>query len=170
MKIICKLDDKTVLGKDGLSSKPPRITARAIVQNKCELFAVMYSEKFNLYSLPGGGVEDGEDIIGALKREILEETGCSCDKISEIGIVYENRACHDFTQKNHYFAVSTDHTPTKANLTDKERENKTEVQWHTFEDMLRLISCAAHTTEQRKYIQARDVAAINEFKNTFYFE
>ena len=170
MKIICKLNDKIVLNQEGFSIKSPRITARAIVKNPNGLFAVMYSEKFNLYSLPGGGVEIGEDIIGALKREILEETGCTCDDIRELGIVYENRACHDFTQKNHYFAVTTYHIPASTSLTEKELENKTEVQWHSFKDMLSLISSANHSTEQRKYIQARDMAAINEFKNTFCIE
>ena len=90
MKHICELNDKIILGLDGLSSKAPRMTARAIVKNHDGLYAVMYADKFKLHSLPGGGVEDGEDVLAALHREVYEETGCVCDKIQELGIVTEN--------------------------------------------------------------------------------
>lgn len=56
MKLICELNDMIILGTDGLSTKPPRITARAIVKNQEGLYAVMYADKFRLHSLPGGGV------------------------------------------------------------------------------------------------------------------
>ena len=63
MKQICELNDKNVLGTEGMSTKAPRITARAIVKNQDGLHAVMYADKFRLHSLPGGGVEDGEDVL-----------------------------------------------------------------------------------------------------------
>ena len=47
----------------------------------------MHSLKFGLYSLPGGSVEENEEIITALHREVMEETGCSCDKVEELGMV-----------------------------------------------------------------------------------
>ena len=98
MKQICELNDKIILGQEGLSKKAPRITARAIVKNQDGLYAVMYADKFKLHSLPGGGVEDGEDVLTALRREVYEETGCICDEIKELGIVAENRASLDYTQ------------------------------------------------------------------------
>lgn len=75
MKLIKEITDKEILGTEGLSSAKPRITARAILKRRDGLYAVMYSEKFNLYSLAGGGIEKDENIITALKREIMEETG-----------------------------------------------------------------------------------------------
>ena len=92
MEQICELNDKIILGTEGLSTKAPRITARAIVRNQDGLYAVMYADKFKLHSLPGGGVEDGEDVLTALRREVYEETGCVCDEIqefSEFGNAYE---------------------------------------------------------------------------------
>lgn len=59
----------------------------------------MHSLKFGLYSLSGGGVEETEEIITALHREVMEETGCSCDKVEELGMVYENRASLDYNAK-----------------------------------------------------------------------
>ena len=164
MKIICELNDKIILDKDGLSVKSPRVTARAIVENQDNLYAVMYSYKFNLYILPGGGVEEGEDILTTLNREIYEEVGCICDEIEELGIVAENRASLDYTQTNHYFVVKTFNASKNNHLTDAEENSQTVVQWHTFEEMSRLINNQEFECVQGKYLKARDVIALKEYE------
>ena len=163
MKILCELNDRIVLGLDGLSDKPPRHTARAIVKNREGLYAVMYADKFHLYSLPGGGVEPSETVRDALLREVWEETGCTCDEIAELGIVCENRACHDFPQESHYFVVKTYGPSDQTHLTEAECASGTGVQWHSFKEMYRLITDPVQDTQQRKYIQARDKAALNAY-------
>lgn len=162
MKTICELNDRIILGQAGRSVKPPRITARAIVKNQRGQYAVMYAEKYNIYTLPGGGVEDGEDVFSALRREILEETGCICDEVRELGTIYENRASLDYTQVNHYFIVTTNEAG-QIHLTEAELANNTVVQWHSFEEVQRLISKPMFDRVQGKYLQARDVAALREY-------
>lgn len=163
MKLICELNDKIVLGLDGMSDKPPRLTARAIMRNTDGLYAVMYAAKFGLHSLPGGGIEDGEDVLTALRREIYEETGCVCDEIQELGIVAENRASLDYTQINYYYVATTTHTPGENHLTEAEQDSRTVVEWHTFDEMVRLINEQEFERIQGKYLKARDVAALNEY-------
>ena len=163
MKRICGLNDKIILGQDGISEKTPRLTARAIVKNQSGMYAVMYSDKFKLYSLPGGGVEDGEDMLTALRREVYEETGCVCDEIKELGIVAENRASLDYTQINYYYVVTTTHKPGEIHLTESEQASRTVVQWHTFDEMVRLINKQEFERVQGKYLKARDVAALKEY-------
>jgi len=163
MKLICELNDKMILGQDGRSNKAPRLTARAIVKNQDGLYAVMYADKFKLHSLPGGGVEDGEDVLTALRREVYEETGCVCDEVRELGIVAENRAGLDYTQVNYYYVVTTTHAPGENHLTEAERANRTVVQWHTFDEMVRLIQEQEFDRVQAKYLKARDVAALKEY-------
>lgn len=163
MNRICELNDRVILGKDGRSTRAPRITARAIIKRTDGRYAVMYSCKYRLYSLPGGGVEDGEDLLTALKREVLEETGCVCDRIDELGYVTENRGCLDYTQINYYFVVLTGSTGVNPCFTDAERDNRTEVQWHTFEKMVTLITDQKFERVQGKYLRARDVAALQAF-------
>ncbi len=57
-----------------------RIRAAAIIFVGHQLITI-YREKFikgilkKYYVIPGGGVEDGEEIIEAVKREVLEELG-----------------------------------------------------------------------------------------------
>ena len=163
MNHICELNDKIVLGTDGMSAKAPRLTARAIVKNQDGLYAVMYADKFKLHSLPGGGVEDGEDVLTALRREVYEETGCICDEIQELGIVSENRASLDYTQINYYFVVTTTHTPGENHLTESEQASRTVVQWHTFDMMVRLINEQEFDRVQGKYLKARDMVALREY-------
>jgi len=163
MKQLCELNDKILLGTEGMSDKPPRKTARAIVQNDDGLYAVMYAEKFGLYSLPGGGIEPGEDVLTALKREIYEETGCTCDQIEELGYVYENRAQQDCASESHYYIVTCTGKGEGIHLTDNEIANKTSVQWHPFDTIVHQICDPVHTTTQRMYIQARDKAALEAY-------
>ena len=163
MKQICELNDRIILGTDGMSTKAPRITARAVVKNQDGLYAVMYADKFMLHSLPGGGVEDGEDVQIALRREVYEETGCVCDEIQELGIVAENRASLDYTQINYYFVVTTTHTPGENHLTESEQDSRTIVKWETFDEMVRLINEQEFDRVQGKYLKARDVAALREY-------
>lgn len=163
MKQICELNDRIILGTEGRSDKPPRITARAIVRNGAGLYAVMYADKWKLYSLPGGGVEDGEDVLTALRREVWEETGCTCGAVQELGIVAENRASLDYTQINHYYVVAVDHVSRENHLTPAEEASRTAVQWHPLETAVQLITDQHFDRVQGKYLRARDVAALQAY-------
>jgi 8-oxo-dGTP pyrophosphatase MutT (NUDIX family) len=45
-----------------------------------------------IWEFPGGIVEDGEDPLDGIKRELLEETGYASGKVIEIGRLYPNPA------------------------------------------------------------------------------
>lgn len=163
MELICKITDKDIFGTDGISNAEPRYTARAVLKNDKNQYAVMYTKRFDLYSLPGGGIEGDENEIDALKREILEETGCSCETIKEIGCVYENRAYCDYTQYSYYYFVKASDNIQAQSLTNVEIQNKTEVQWHSLEKAINLIFNQKPSTNQQKYLQARDIAALKVY-------
>lgn len=161
--IITELTDKNVLGLDGMSNKPPRLTSRAIVINEEDKCAVLYAKKHNLYSLPGGGIEAGEDEVSALIREVEEETRCTCDSIHQLGIVSENRGHQDYTTLSYYFVVHTKEKPHQLCLTEAEKQDGISVLWCSVEEVLHLIKDIEHDTNQRKFLQARDVAALMEY-------
>jgi len=163
MKIIRHLTDKSVLGIDSpLSQKQPRLTSRAVVKREDGKYAVIYLAKFGFYSLPGGGIESGESPEDAVRREVLEETGCRAKDVSELGIVSENRGRLDYTQLSHYYFVTVDEVG-EPQLTQAEIDEGTEVRWHSFDEMKHLIASKIHETDQRRFIQARDLAAIEEY-------
>lgn len=81
----------------------------------------MYAGKFKLYSLHGGGVEAGEGVLTALRREIREETGYTCDEVQELGIVVE-----------------------MTRLINDQTFDRTQDKYLKMRDVLALRACAAH--------------------------
>jgi len=162
-KLIGALTDKDILGTDGLSTKEPRRTSRAILINEEGQYAVMYAKKFNLHSLPGGGIDNGEDEFSALVREIFEETGCVCDRVERLGIVSENRYHADVTSLSYFFVIHTNTRKNVLHLTTEETELGTILKWCTLNEVFHLIKDIDHESYQKRFLQARDLAALNEY-------
>lgn len=74
-----------------ISNSFNRKATRAIVLRGSEIL-LLYTERYHDYSLPGGGIDDGEDNLSALKRELKEETGAqNVTNIREFGLYEEYR-------------------------------------------------------------------------------
>ena len=140
MRRIAYLTDMDVLGKPGLSSARPRLTARAILRNPQGLYAITYTEGFGIHMLPGGGIENGESILEALRREITEETGCTLETALPLGYVEENRAHADYTQISYYFVCTTRDETLHPCLTLQEQAHGAKAMWLTLEEMQQRIS------------------------------
>lgn len=68
-----------------------RYATRAICINKKNIL-LLYTKRYDDYSLPGGGVNPNENIIESMKRELAEETGAQDIKnIEPFGIYDEYR-------------------------------------------------------------------------------
>jgi len=164
MKRIAFLTDMELLGKPGLSSARPRLTARAILRNPQGLYAVTYTEGFGIHMLPGGGVEEGESIGEALRREVAEETGCSIETAQPLGYVEENRAHADYTQISYYYICTTRDETLCPHLTEVEQAHGAQAMWLTLEEMWARISEPVFERAQGKFLQARDVAALTAYR------
>lgn len=163
MRRIARLTDHEVLGTEGLSHAAPRLTARAILRNPDGLYAVTHTEGFGIYMLPGGGVESGESILAALRRELAEETGCRAGAIEPLGYVEENRAHSDYTQLSFYFIVDTPDETLCPRLTEAETAHGATACWMTLADMWQHISAPVFDRPQGRFLQARDVAALQAY-------
>lgn len=90
MKLIRTIQFKD-LGIEEVDKFEVRRAARAVVFDNDKNIGILYVSKYNYHKLPGGGLEDSETIEEALKRECLEEIGCSVEIIGELGEIIEYR-------------------------------------------------------------------------------
>ena len=107
----------------------------------------MYSKKFNLYSFPGGGVEDNETPQEAVLREIYEETGYKCRILKALGYIEENRGQLDYSQISYYYILCTIGAP------DSQQK----------ENIENILLKSSQDTMQQKYLKVRDLYAWKEY-------
>jgi 8-oxo-dGTP diphosphatase len=116
--------------------------------------------KPDFYTIPGGGVETGETLEDALNREVLEETGCRCEIVYELGFISENRALHDFTQTSYYYIVKVNGEKGVPQLSKTETEQLTQVHWYTLNESLKIILNQNPKSYQQKFLQYRDTVVL----------
>lgn len=111
-----------------------RRASRAIVL-KGESILLLYTKRYNDFSFPGGGVDEHEDLVLGLHRELAEETGASGIKIvKEYGYIDEMRPHYrqefDLIHMLSYFYVcEIDSVLGQAQMEHYEVANGMEVKW-----------------------------------------
>ena len=111
-----------------------RTSARAIVMNGEEIL-LLYTQRYNDYSLPGGGVDPNESIEEGLLRELSEETGAQNVKIiGELGLYEEYRPWYkpdpDIVHMLSYcYYCSADRELGETKYEDYERKNGMKPLW-----------------------------------------
>ena len=164
MEIIKTLTDKDVTGKSPEEPKTYslREAGRAIVFNKEGKIALLHAFKYCFHKLPGGGVEQGEDVKKALERELLEEIGCKIKIIKELGIILEikNEYCQKQTS---YCYIAEVIELGKNKLTEEESEDLgIGVEWVTLKKAIRLMKKDNPDDYTGKFILARDLCFLEE--------
>ena len=120
-----------------------RKIVRAIVldeQNRIALTKINNNDKFGLrdyYELPGGGVQKGETLIEALRREMEEEIGCHIENIKEIGKVIDYYNLIQRENHNYFYLVKVkDRVPSR--LEPEEIERIEAIVWVRIDEAIRL--------------------------------
>jgi ADP-ribose pyrophosphatase YjhB (NUDIX family) len=130
--IFPKMEDTEVAYED-------RATGKSIVIDKEDKIALVGTTVNYIYTLPGGGIENGEDINSGIIREIKEETGCNIEIIKIIGTIddYRNR---DKKHCINYCAVSNVlGEKGEQELIEEEKRNGLHVKWFTKEEAFEIL-------------------------------
>jgi 8-oxo-dGTP pyrophosphatase MutT (NUDIX family) len=119
-----------------------RRAARGIILRGSEIL-LLYTQRYNDYSFPGGGVDEHEELLDGLKRELAEETGaCNITIIQEFGIIDEYRPYYkpeyDLIHMLSYFYVrSIDEKLDQTDLEDYEIANGMSAVWINIQDAIK---------------------------------
>jgi 8-oxo-dGTP diphosphatase len=141
MQLIRKITDSNFQGGDPvLINSITRYASRGVlVDNKLNV-ALMYMSKSNLYKLPGGGVEEGENTENAFLREIKEETGYEAEITHELGYIEEHKNRNDFMQYSYCFIAKAHYGVSKANLSENEMKLGMVVRWMTLDKAIEVMN------------------------------
>ncbi len=124
-----------------------RLVVRLIIfdhDNKLALVGTKYRW------LPGGGVEEGENLMEACIRETREEVGVNLTEIKEIALTEEFRAKIGRHQETHFFTAKVVGKKGKIETTQAD-ELGLEVEWHTLEDAVKLLEQEVRTIPFESY-------------------
>lgn len=138
-----------------------REASRAVVIDPDGKVALLYVAKGNYYKLPGGGIENSEDKLTALKRECTEEIGCDIAVTDEIGEIVEYRKFCNLIQKSYCYLAELKGSKGKPQFTQDEIEEGFDQWWLPIEEALSLLAKNEATNMEGKlYIVPRDFAFI----------
>ncbi len=140
-----------------------RKASRAIVINDENKIALLFVLKHNYHKLPGGGLEPGEDTKTALKREVMEETGCNIKIKSDIGIIIEYRDDNDMLQISYCYLTEVYGDMKAPSFTEKEKSDGFKIKWVKIVDAMKLLKNDSPRTQSGKFIQKRDLAFIKKY-------
>ena len=140
-------------GLKSIEFNNPRIRygARGIVIRDDDKIAIFNKSNKNEYKLPGGGVDEGENIEEAFKREVMEETGCEIEIIGRLGTIEEHKSLDNFKQISHVFVGKVVNDTNKLELTQKEKDEGAKLLWVTKEEGLRLITDCYEKLKESEY-------------------
>lgn len=155
-----------------LVEKPDHIryNVRVLLFNEVGKICVIRSAKYGYIQVPGGGIEDGESLEQALRREAREETGFEIREIEPLGYFCENR---ESTQNKHNWKRSITFAFTAktekevgTDYTDDEVTEGFEPLWANIDEVLSIFNNAEGriTSYSGNFSNRRDLILVKSLK------
>lgn len=167
MKLLKEITDKSVGQSDHAellgSDYTVRKSARGIVLNEAGEMATQYLKTYTYHKLPGGGVDPGESIEEALRREVLEEVGCDCEIMRELGMTIEYRNEQTLLHISYGFVAKVVGEVGEPKLEEGEIEEGQETLWLPPSEVLEKMKNDTPGKYEGHFILEREKAFLEEF-------
>ena len=135
-----------------------RKAARAVVFDKDGDTALLYVSSKNYHKIAGGGIEEGEDIETALRREIMEEIGCSITNIRQLGIIEEYRNEDALHQISYCFLADVSGEKGSPDFDSGEIADGFEGTWLNLSEAIQKLEDERNVVDyEGKFIRLRDL-------------
>lgn len=163
MNLLATIDPKSV-GPGLPEGWHERKAARAVVFDTEKNVALLFVSKHGYYKLPGGGVETGEELIEALKRECHEEIGCEIEVEGEVGMTVEYRSKFQLRQESYCYLARVIGEKGEPHFEGDEIEDGFQVMWVPFDEAIRLIEVSNTEEYESGFIVPRELVLLREAK------
>ena len=160
MQTLITLTDLIVTGEDihFPDMYETRKTARAVVTDSSGKVALLRMVNGGYHKLPGGGVEEGENLFQTLERELLEEIGCRARVDGEIGISEEWRARVPVHQVSYCYLATLVGDKGEPEFTDEELDDGAQTLWvNSIDDAIDLLQKDQPVDWKGQFIVKRDL-------------
>lgn len=168
MKLLTEIhgSDVGVEGKNTIYTLR-REAARAVVFDAENRVAVLHVRDGDFWKIPGGGIEEGEEMAEALKREVGEEAGVEIVIEKEIGMIIEHRDDWKQIQTSYCFLARVIGNKQHPKFDTWEKEQGYALHWFSYEEALQKFQEHLPKTYGGKFMQRRDRIFLENGKNTY---
>jgi 8-oxo-dGTP pyrophosphatase MutT (NUDIX family) len=142
-----------------------REAARAIVLDEDKNIALLHVSRDAYYKLPGGGIEDNEDMLIGLQRECQEEIGCDIEVIQELGSTVEYWKEDTEKQISYCFLAKLVGAKGTPALTESEKERGFETVWLPYDEAMNVLKGSKPIHWEGEYIVQREIVFLEEASN-----
>ena len=144
-----------------------RRAARALVFDGDKKVALLDATAKGYHKLPGGGIEEGESVESALRREVLEEIGCEIENIRELGIIEGYRNDLQLHQISYCFIADLSGKKGAPHLEKSEIEDGFETVWMTLDEAIAQLESETNIRHyEGRFIRLRDLTFLQVAKHS----
>jgi len=167
MKILLEITEKDLgFSETERFDKPYQLrkAARAILIREDGKVAIQNVAHRGFHKIPGGGIDLGENIEQALRREIREESGCEIEIGDPLGMIVEYRNWIDLIQISYCFLAKVVGDIHPIQLTESEIADGMQSLWFSLEEAIAILSSENPEDKEAQFIVKRDLAFLRAAK------